>query len=59
MMHMDHSCRLIAIIQRCIWAPLAVIMYLGQLSKDGPKDPKKGLKGLPALAGTKRGGTSD
>ena len=39
--------------------PLAAILYLGQLSKDGPKDPKKGLKGLQALAGTKRGGTSD
>ena len=30
MMHMDHRRRLIAIIQRCIWAPLAVIEYLGQ-----------------------------
>ena len=35
--------------------PLAVIMYLGKLSKEGPKVPKKDLKGLPALAETKRG----
>ena len=30
MMHVDPRRRLIAIIQRCIWAPLAVIEYLGQ-----------------------------
>ena len=39
--------RLIAIIQRCIWAPLAAIENLGQLSKDDPKDPKRGLKAPP------------
>ena len=32
MMQMDHRCCLIAIIQRCIWAPLAAIENLGQFS---------------------------
>ena len=60
MMHVDPRRRLIAIIQRCIWAPLAAIVYLGQLSKDDPKDPKKGPERPPQpLQELKEGEPSD
>ena len=53
MMHVDPRRRLIAIIQRCIWAPLAAIEKLGQLSKDDQKDPKKGPERPPQPLVTK------
>ena len=60
MMHVDPCRRLIAIIQRCIWAPHAAIVYLGQLSKDDPKDSKKGPERPPQpLQELKEGEPSD
>ena len=53
---MAHICRhLIAINQWCIWATPAEIMYSGQLSKEGQKDPKGPERPPSPLQETRRG----